>query len=83
MAVEIFCPYCNSKTNTRDSHRTSPTSVAAAVRCRECSARFEVTIQFSRSHIPNFVEDLEVFKWTEFRPSNDPKFHKDQLPLAL
>lgn len=83
MAVEIFCPYCNSKTNTRDSHRTSPTSAAAEVKCRNCDSKFDITIQFGRSRRPHFVDDLEVFKWTEFRPANDPKFQKDQIPLAL
>jgi transcription elongation factor Elf1 len=83
MAVEVHCPYCNSKTHTRTSIRITPTATTAQVKCRGCDARLDVSLQITGSELPTYAKDVEVFKWTEFKPANEPKFQKDQLPLAL
>ncbi|MCX7208434.1 MAG: hypothetical protein NT086_21105 [Proteobacteria bacterium] len=83
MAVEIHCPYCNSKTHTRTSVRITPTATTAQVGCRCCGARLKVGFQITEARVAKYSEDQEVFKWTEFPPANDPKFKEQQLPLAL
>ncbi|NHQ84904.1 hypothetical protein HA050_02105 [Iodobacter sp. HSC-16F04] len=83
MAVEIHCPYCNSKTHTRTSVRITPTATTAQIGCRCCGARLKVGFQITEARVAKYSEDHEVFKWTDFPPSNDPKFKEQQLTLAL
>ncbi|MDW5416809.1 hypothetical protein R6242_09555 [Iodobacter sp. CM08] len=45
MALEVYCPFCNSGTITRLSTRMTPVATKAQVQCRSCLALVDVVLQ--------------------------------------
>ena len=59
MAVEVHCPYCNSKTQTRTSLRITPTATTAQVKCWGCDALMTIGLNVEKIWTVRVEEDLE------------------------
>lgn len=75
MAIEIFCPFCGSKTNTRTSERPSLLLVQATVNCPNCGQlKAEFIGQLTNVKRAVYIDCPEVTRWE--------KTEKEQLKEA-
>lgn len=64
MAIEIFCPFCGSKTNTRTSQRPSLLLVQASVNCPNCGQlKAEFIGQLTNVKRAVYIDCPEVNQW--------------------